>query len=342
MHTIASVPSVAFGACLVRVCDFQQQRCEIHATILQCCYAAREWSVEFRFVRIDLIQAASFVVVSALLVAPNVANADVAACVQAHASGQREAKAGRLKAASELFAACVSEDGCPDAIRAECAEYRKNTQRDLPTLIFAAIDAQGGDLIEVRVSADGQLLTQKLDGRPIAIDPGQHHFKFELASGEVLESDVLVREGEKNRIVSMRTKPAPQTQPATPASNEGAATEQHRLPPGFWVASGVSAAALVSFGAFALAGSSKQSTLNECAPNCPPSQHSDYDAMKRDYLIADISLGVAVASAGAATWLFFSSKPSKAEQATSSFRNVSVTPLVSTRAAGLVLNASAF
>jgi hypothetical protein len=275
-------------------------------------------------------------------VVPSVANADVAACVQAHASGQREAKAGRLKAASELFAACVSQDGCPDAIRAECAEFRKNTQRDLPTLIFAAIDAQGGDLIEVRVSADEQLLTEKLDGRPIAIDPGQHHFKFELASGEVLESDVLVREGERNRIVSMRAKPAPKAVDEAPAKSNEVAADQHRLPPGFWVASGVGAAALVSFGAFALAGNSKQSTLNECAPNCPPSQHSDYDAMKRDYLIADISLGVAVASAGVATWLFFSSKPSKAEHGASAFRNVSVTPLVSTRGAGLLFNAKAF
>jgi hypothetical protein len=65
--------------------------------------------------------------------------------------------------------------------------------------------------------------------------------------------------------------------------------------------------------------------------------------MKRDYLIADISLGVAVASAGVATWIFFSSKPSSAaEHAASPFRNVSVTPLVSTRGAGLVLNASTF
>ncbi|HYP99403.1 MAG TPA: hypothetical protein VER96_12100 [Polyangiaceae bacterium] len=293
--------------------------------------------------RFDLKQAAaSFVVLSSLFGIPSVANADVAACVQAHASGQREAKAGRLKAASDLFAACVSEHGCPDAIRAECAEFRKSTQRDLPTLIFAAIDAQGGDLIQVRVSADDRVLTEKLDGRPIALDPGQHHFKFELASGEILESEVLVREGEKNRIVSVHAKAAPKAAEETPAPSNEAAAGQHRLPTGFWVASGVGAAALVSFGAFALAGHGKQSTLDDCAPNCSPSNHADYDAMKRDYLIADISLGVAVASAGVATWLFFSSKPSKPEHAASAFRNVSVTPLVSTRGAGLVLSASAF
>lgn len=285
-------------------------------------------------------KAAGFVVLSSLLGIPRVANADVAACVRAHASGQREAKAGRLKAASELFAACVSEDGCPDAIRAECAEFHESTQRDLPTLIFAAIDAQGADLIQVRVYADERLLSESLDGRPIALDPGQHHIKFELASGEVLESDVLVREAEKNRIVSMRAKATPKAE--SEATNE-ATPGKRGLPAGFWVASGVSAAALVSFGAFALAGHGKQSALDDCAPSCSSSSHADYDAMKRDYLIADISLGVAVASAGVATWFFFSSKAAnKPEHAASPFRNVSVTPLVSTRGAGLLLNASAF
>jgi len=312
--------------------------------ISHCFRSAKEWGVGFGVVRSNLMQAAAcFVVSSALLGLPRVAHADVAACVRAHASGQREAKAGRLKAASELFEACVSQAGCPDAIRAECAEFHKSTQRDLPTLIFAAIDAQGGDLIQVRVSADDQILTETLDGRPIALDPGQHHFKFELSSGEILESDVLVREGEKNRIVSMRAKQTPNASDETSGTGNAATAGQHRLPPGFWVASGVGAAALLSFGAFALAGHGKQSTLDHCAPNCSSINHADYDAMKRDYLIADISLGVAVASAGVATWLFFSSKPSSApEHAASPFRNVSVTPLVSTHGAGLLLNARAF
>jgi hypothetical protein len=140
----------------------------------------------------------------------------------------------------------------------------------------------------------------------------------------------------------MRSKQAPNAAAETSATNEVTAG-QHRLPPGFWVASGVGAAALLSFGAFALAGHGKQTALDDCSPNCSLNRQSDYDAMRRDYLIADISLGVAVASAGVATWIFFTSKPSSApEHARSAFRNVSVTPLLSTRGAGLLLNASTF
>jgi len=292
----------------------------------------------------DLKQIAARLIVSSwlLLGVPRLALADVAACVQAHASGQREAKAGRIKAASELFASCVSQDGCPDAIRAECAEFYKDAERALPTLIFAALDEQGSDLIQVRVYSDDQVLTETLDGRPIAVDPGQHHFKFELPSSQVLESDVLVREGEKNRIVSMRAKAAPKAATEEPASSP-VANGGRKLPTSFWVASSIGAAGLVSFGAFAAIGHGKQSTLDACSPNCAPSSRADFDAMRRDYLIADISLGVAVVSAGVATWLFLTSdRASTADQRAASPPRVTVTPLISTRGAGLMLNASAF
>ena len=289
--------------------------------------------------------AARLVVLISFLGLPRLALADVAACVQAHASGQREAKAGRLEAASKLFASCVSEDGCPDTIRAECAEYYKSTERNIPTLIFAAIDGRGGDLIDVRVLADDRVLTETLDGRPIALDPGEHHFEFQLASGEVLASDVLVRQGEKNRIVSMQAKLATKASAEASASNAKATGTPRLLPKSFWIASGVSAAALVSFGVFAGIGSSKQATLNECSPNCSGNDRADYDAMRRDYLIADISLGVAVAAAGAATWLFLTSGRSDTDvqhAASSAFSGVTLTPMLSTRGAGLALGARAF
>jgi hypothetical protein len=287
---------------------------------------------------------ARLLVLSSLLGFTRPALPDVAACVRAHTSGQREAKAGRLKAASELFASCVSLQGCPDAIRAECAELRKDAERSVPTLIFAALDEQGGDLINVRVYFGEQILAQSLDGRPIAVDPGQHHFKFELPSGQILESDVLVREGEKNRIVSVRAKPEPKSADVVTASHEANETAR-KLPTSFWIASGVGAAALASWGVFAALGHGKQSTLAECSPSCPGSSAADYDAMRRDYLIADISLGVAAVSAGVATWLVLSSDRSSAAgepAAKGPTSRVTVVPLVSTRGAGLVLNASAF
>jgi hypothetical protein len=295
---------------------------------------------------------------SLLLSVPCPALADIAACTQAHASGQREAKAGRLKAASELFTSCGSGEDCPDAIRAECIELYRDVERSIPTVILTAVDERGKDITDVRVYSSDQLLTEELDGRSVPLDPGKHMFRFVPARGDVVSSEILVREGEKNRLVSVRVRtgsePTPTSGHATePEQAEGATTgtaaraaKPNSLPTGFWISAGTGAAALAGWGIFALLGHGHQSKLDECSPNCPASRHDDYDAMRRDYLIADVSLGVGVASAGVAAYYFFFHQPSSPDTNERNARGVasrvSVLPLLSTSGGGLVVNANAF
>ncbi len=278
----------------------------------------------------------------AALLCAETARADVAMCVQSHADGQREAKAGHLKAAAELFAACGSTDDCPDAIRAECAELYRETQTNTPTAIFAAMDANGNDLTSVKVYADGALLQDGLTGRAVPLDPGKYTFEFELPSGSVLTNETLVREGEKNRIISVRV---PAARPATPPREHEPAPTRSALPASFWVSAGVGTAALASFGVFALLGRSKQSTLDECSPQCPATRRDDFDAMRRDYLVADVSLGVGAVSAGLAAWMLFSSRgPSRgaSSSAKQPLARLSVIPLISADGARVVASAVIF
>jgi hypothetical protein len=82
-------------------------------------------------------------------------------------------------------------------------------------------------------------------------------------------------------------------------------------------------AGATSFGYFALRGSSEVSEMRgECAGHCPASR---VDAAYQKLLIGDISLGVAVLSAGMATYFFWSaaSQPKSAPA-----RGVSVAPVV--------------
>jgi hypothetical protein len=73
------------------------------------------------------------------------------------------------------------------------------------------------------------------------------------------------------------------------------------------------AAALGSFAFFALTGKSDENDLRDsCSPNCP---ESDVDSVRTKYLVADISLGVGIASLGAATWLFVTSRNERRESA---------------------------
>jgi hypothetical protein len=57
--------------------------------------------------------------------------------------------------------------------------------------------------------------------------------------------------------------------------------------------------------------------------------HSTYDALKRDYLIADIGFGIGIVSAGLATWQFLAAqKPKSDNLAQSSSRHeLSLHPL---------------
>ena len=97
---------------------------------------------------------------------------------------------------------------------------------------------------------------------------------------------------------------------------------------------------------FAPLGHDQQPSLDECAPDCPNSRQDDYDAMRRNYLIADISLGVALASAGIATWTLISDgEPSLAnDERSGSHHDTHLSPdlLVSRPGLSLQVNTGAF
>jgi hypothetical protein len=254
---------------------------------------------------------------------PRVALADANACAGLHASGQREMKAGHLRSASKQFTACSSDESCPEAVRADCMELFENVERMIPTVIFSVVDQTGSDVTQVvKVYSGENLLVEGLDGRALAIDPGQHQFRFELPWGESMTSDVLIREGEKNRLVGVKAvdpnkaiAPAPETPVTTPAAPPSpvAPVVVNRTPVGFWVASGIGVAALGAGTVFALMGRAKHSDLADCSPTCDLAREDDYDAMKRDYLIGDIALGAGLVSVGVAAVIYFTAGASTEE-----------------------------
>jgi hypothetical protein len=284
---------------------------------------------------------------------PRRAQADVITCINAHAAGQRELKSGRFKAATELFTSCATSPSCPDAIRVECVEFRQAVEKSIPTVVFSVIDERGNDVPNVRVYAAKELIAARLDGRAVALDPGKYELRFVLADGAVINNEVVVREGEKNRVITVHTGPqdgtlGPLAPPSNTLSTRAAVpvaeltsspdASQRRLPIAFWVSAGVGTVALGSWSTFALLGHHRQTELNECSPHCETSRHSDFNAMRRDYLIADLSLGVAVASAGLAAWFYFSgATPAVSEGGTRSPVSFSVQPTFSARGANLVL-----
>jgi hypothetical protein len=223
-------------------------------------------------------------------------------CISANETAQDFRQAGRLGEARKKLALCVSAS-CPGPVRKDCARRLGEVDAAMPTLVMEVTDDAGHDLDAVRVRSDGQPFADRLDGTPIAIDPGEHRFTFEAAGIATAEKTILVHERDKGRHERISLSPAT-VRPANAASTsalpnaavapavggQANAPSQHRIgatsargtgmPTFALVALGVGAAGWVVGIAAGIAGDSKHAALEgECQANgdCPPTAQPDID-----------------------------------------------------------------
>jgi hypothetical protein len=233
---------------------------------------------------------------------PTPARADLSgdkqACADAYEQGQRLRRDRALLESRARFVTCSRV--CPPALQSECAGWLDEVNRALPTVVLGARLADGSDVVDVHVLLDGRPFTDRLDGKAVELDPGEHTFSFRAARGETIEEHVVVREGEKERALAVVLgSPAPAPAQSSPP---GTPPVTRPIPVAVWALLGLGAAGLGSFAGFGLAGHSEQSsTLDACRPNCSPTQAND---VLEKYRVADVSLGVAGAALAAATVLF--------------------------------------
>lgn len=240
-----------------------------------------------------------------LLASGRTARADGAAldCPSASEEGQRLRDKNRWLEAREMFRAC-SIDKCPKVVRRDCSKWLAELDESLPSIVVAAQDASGADLQGVRVQADGRTIASRLDGSPIAVDPGEHTFTFEAEGYRTITQKIVMHVSEKNRLVRVTlvsTTQAAKPEPATPKSAEPAKTSGG-APVLAYVAGGIGVLALGSFAYFGLTSKKDLTDLRAtCAPYCEQGQLDD---VKSKMLVADVSLGVGIVALGVATILF--------------------------------------
>ena len=228
-----------------------------------------------------------------LACAPGLAHAqgDEEACGAAHLDAQRFRRANELLKARDAMKLCA-RSSCPSRIAADCTTWLDEIE--VPSVILAVRGPDGKDAIDVRVSLDGRLLTERLDARPVEVDPGPHRFRFEIPGQQPLEEQVLVREGERGRRISVDfPRPSPPPAKDAPVPPPSGPT----IPTATWVLGGVGVVGLAGFAVFATMGRVGQDDLDEqgCAPNC-----RDVDDVRRNYAIGDVSLAVGIVATGAA------------------------------------------
>jgi hypothetical protein len=224
-------------------------------------------------------------------------------CARAYESAQEEKTAGRLKAAIEHLKSCIAPS-CATFIREDCLRWMDQTEGALPTVVFS-VREDGKDMTNVEVLCDDVPLVGTLDGKALPVDPGLHDFTFNVPRLPPLARQVLIREGERNRIINVEfsrpaaAPPAPLLNTKTTLPTElRPRSGAHALP---YSLASVGVLGVAGFTAFALLGSRQQGELERtCSPFC---QSSQTDSVKTKYLVADTCLGVGLISLGIATFL---------------------------------------
>jgi hypothetical protein len=119
-------------------------------------------------------------------------------CIAANETAQSLRDGGNLRAARARLLVCVAK-ACPGPVRDDCAERITELDKSTPTIVFEVKDARGEDRSAVAVEMDGAPLAPSLDGSALAVDPGEHVFRFSAPGLPSVEKRLVVREGEKAR-----------------------------------------------------------------------------------------------------------------------------------------------
>lgn len=242
---------------------------------------------------------------------PSRAHADERqACVTASEKAQQLRSAGKLGEAREQLNICGRPE-CPKLVQQDCTQWMSELLASLPSVVPAAKDRKGRDIVEAKLTVDGKVVADVLDGKPIVIDPGVHTFLFESKGLPPLKEQVVVKPGEKNRIVTVTFATADDPTSGGPAATPaGAPTAPPHdsaggssAPVAAYVMGGVGLAALGAALYFDLAATGDAHDLRStCSPNCA---QSAVDDVKTKYTIAGVTAGIGGALLVTGIVLFF-------------------------------------
>lgn len=228
---------------------------------------------------------ASLLVSIAVLASAGTAMADEKKeCIDAFDKGQALRNDHKLTSSRQQLLLCAREV-CPAMVRKDCGDLLLQVESATPSIVISAKGADGRDVLDVKVTSDGATLTTSLDGRAIAMDPGPHALRFEMPGAPPVEQQLLVREGDKNRDVSVvfRAGPAapPQVVPPPPPTSVAqqptpppAAPPTNEAPPAGgssslkWIGLSVAGAGVIGLGVGAIFGLQASSKWSDAQDQC--------------------------------------------------------------------------
>lgn len=243
---------------------------------------------------------------SLAFLAPSLAHADARkACVEAADHGQDLRDKGKLTEAKQAFVTCA-RDECPSMVSRQCTTWLTEVEREIPTVNIRARDAQNRDLVDVNVIVDDVLVTSALDGRPMQVNPGVHTFKYQHQGDADVQQQLVIRSGEKDRLLDVRfgaakapvaaSTPAAQAAPTGAPATEGEEKRGFRFPVFAGVTLGIGLASFVGMGVLIGTTASDVNAMRAtCAGSC---KQSDVDWANTRIILANVAMGVGIAGVG--------------------------------------------
>ena len=254
-------------------------------------------------------------------------------CVSANETAQDLRRVAQLRQARAELARCVSAS-CPGPVREDCAQQLKEVDSAMPTLVLVAKDKAGNDLGAVLVTMDGLPFADSLDGTAIRVDPGEHRFVFEGEGLPPAEKVVVVREGDKNRHISVVLQPlSDESSAQQPPTGPLLSGPTQRA-----IAVGLGGAGTVSIVIGSVFGLVAKSTYdnaysNEClrtAPKCNPAGFQDMQTAYGQATASTIAFVAGAMLLAGGAYLYFTSPK---------MGHVAVGPTAGARGAGLRVSA---
>lgn len=226
-------------------------------------------------------------------------------------------------------------------------------EADIPSVVLMVSDASDAPISAFEVRMDGDLLTSKLDGIAIPVNPGWHEFTFSAEGAVFATQKILLAQGQRNRAISVprragsgrekgtasETVSTKSPHPRKPAIDETHSDDQNaetvdesalrssrRKVPApevrpetgvSWPTLALAGVGLVGLGGAGLLsywGRQDNTALQDaCKPYCNP---DSVHHIRMLYLASDISAGLGVAALIGSTWLYLRSRSDVAKSST--------------------------
>jgi len=223
---------------------------------------------------------------AALVVPTSAARAqDTGACIAASESALALKKADKLMDARRQLSLCAAPS-CPDVVKGSCEKRLAEVSQAIPSIVLFATDATGNDLTAVKLSIDGAAYADRLDGRAIELDPGEHELRLEVAGQPPTVKRLVLHQGEQGRRESVVVGPPPAATPVPPPAASIAA-DAEPSPGGTqrtigWIVGGVGVAGLTAGGVFGLLAISAHNSYEQhCGNNIGAPSSNDCDSTGR-------------------------------------------------------------